>query len=104
LPEFLGDDERARRVIAPLLGVTSPLCGRFPADQLAVLFGEAGETVRSAAMIPLGAEERIGVLAIGSEQDVRYRPGMGTTFLRQLAETASELLRPHLARPAPAEG
>ena len=103
LQEFLGADEGARRVLAPVLGSTTPLCGRVPPDQLAVLFGAAAAEVRSGALLPLGGEDRLGVLAIGSRDEGRYRPGMATTFLRQLADVASQLMRPHLALPQPGE-
>lgn len=90
LSEFLGGDECARRLLAPILGVASPLCGRVPSDQALALFGDAGAEVRSAALLPLGRDTRIGVLAIGSADETRYQPGMATTFLRQLADVASE--------------
>lgn len=93
LSEFLGGDECARRLLAPILGVASPLCGRVPADQALALFGDAGAEVRSAALLPLGRDTRIGVLAIGSADETRYQPGMATTFLRQLADVASERMR-----------
>jgi hypothetical protein len=100
LAEFLGADQAARRLLAPALGAAAPICGRIPADQLAVLFGDAGAEVRSGALLPLGVDDRIGVLALGSRDESRYRPGMATTFLRQLAEVASQVMRPHLAAPA----
>ncbi len=108
LAEFLGTDERARRLLAPILGVASPLCGRVPEEQARALFGEEGLTVRSAALLPLGRDARVGVLAIGSADESRYQPGMATTFLRQLADVASERMRGFLvlapeADAAPAE-
>jgi hypothetical protein len=105
LAEFLGADERARRLLAPILGVTTPLCGRVPTDQAHALFGEVGAEVRSAALLPLGREARVGVLAIGSADETRYQPGMATTFLRQLADVASERMRGFLVeRPEMAPG
>jgi len=102
--EFLGPDERARRLLAPILGVASPLCGRIPADQLQVLFGATGAQVGSGALLPLGVDARIGVLAIGSSDENRYQPGMATTFLRQLADIASQVMRPFLAAPDGGDG
>jgi hypothetical protein len=97
LTELLGEDEAARRALAPVLGATSPICGRIPGDQLSALFGEAGSQVASAALLPLGPERRFGVLAIGSGDERRYQPGMATTFLRQLADVAGEVMAPFLA-------
>ena len=100
LPEVLGPEERSRRLLAPILGMGTPLCGRVPAEQARALFGEAGDRVRSAALLPLGGAGRTGVLAIGSSDEARYQPGMATTFLRQLADVAREVMQRFLVLPA----
>ena len=41
-----------------------------------------------------------GVLAIGSSDEARYQPGMATTFLRQLADVAREVMQRFLLLPA----
>jgi uncharacterized protein YigA (DUF484 family) len=60
-----------------------PLCGRLQPDKLAALFGARADEVRSAALLPV---DRIGMLAIGSHDAHRFHPGMGTVFLRLIAE------------------
>lgn len=63
-----------------------PLCGRLQQDKLDALFGERAEEVRSAVLLPIG---EAGMLAIGSHDANRFHPGMGTVFLRLIAEALS---------------
>jgi uncharacterized protein len=62
-----------------------PLCGRLGRDKLALMFGDSAEEVASAVHLPLGD---LGFLGIGSADPNRFHPGMGTLFLRQMAELA----------------
>ncbi|HET6604459.1 MAG TPA: DUF484 family protein [Xanthomonadaceae bacterium] len=61
-----------------------PLCGRLQADKLHVLFGQRASEVASAALLPLPQR---GMLAVGSHDANRFFPGMGTLFLRLMAES-----------------
>ena len=61
-----------------------PLCGRLNPDKLAVLFGGASPDAASVALLPVAGQ---GVLAIGSRDPNRFFPGMGTLFLRLMAES-----------------
>lgn len=70
-----------------------PLCGPLHAEQLQTLFPEEAERVRSAALIPVEAGPVLGILAIGSEDQERFRPAMATDFLRQLGEIIGHKLR-----------
>lgn len=69
---------------AEFLAADEPLCGRLAAPKLDVLFGEEAADVQSTALLPLG---HYGMLAIGSSDANRFYPGMGTLFLRLMAET-----------------
>lgn len=66
-----------------------PECGRLTRDKRFLVFGEAGETLGSAALIPIA---ETGLLAIGAESDDRFHPGMGTLFLELLGETLRDRL------------
>ena len=59
------------------------LCGRLQPDKLEVLFGVQAGTVRSAVLVPI---DGTGMLAIGSQDTNRFHPGMGTVFLKLMAE------------------
>ena len=50
-------------------------------------------------LIPLYEAREIGVLALGSENEARFYPGMGTLFITQLGELVARALSRHLAMP-----
>lgn len=60
-----------------------PLCGRVQPDKLDALFGDKASTVQSTVLLPI---ESLGLLAIGSHDESRFHPGMGTIFLKLIAE------------------
>ncbi len=60
-----------------------PLCGRLQQDKLDALFGARADEVRSSVLLAIG---ELGLLAIGSLDANRFHPGMGTVFLRLIAE------------------
>lgn len=66
-----------------------PLCGRLQNEKLDVLFGVRATDVQSTALLPL---EGRGLLAIGSSDPNRFYPGMGTLFLRLMAEALDAAL------------
>jgi uncharacterized protein YigA (DUF484 family) len=77
-----------------------PVCGPLDAEQRKSLFARGGQDIRSAALVPLQADEFLGILAIGSADADRFHPGMGTEFLVRLGEIVSHKLRtlsPHHA-------
>ncbi|MFY2763726.1 DUF484 family protein [Arenimonas sp. MALMAid1274] len=61
-----------------------PLCGRLNQDKLAVLYGDAQARAASAVLLPLPG---VGLLSVGSSDANRFFPGMGTLFLRMMAES-----------------
>ncbi len=75
--------------LADLLGRPEPVSGRLAPEKLASLFGEDAPTIHSAAVLPLGD---LGLLAIGSHDEDRFRPGMGTLFLKMIAATVTAAL------------
>lgn len=84
------DDARLASVAA-VMAADEPWCGRPSAERQALLFGEAGERAASVALLPVPG---LGLVAIGSIDPNRFYPGMGTLFLRMMAEAlAAALLR-----------
>jgi uncharacterized protein YigA (DUF484 family) len=63
-----------------------PLCGRLQPEKLTALFGERAGDVRSAVLVPI---DGVGMLANGSLDANRFHPGMGTVFLKLIAEAAA---------------
>jgi uncharacterized protein len=67
-------------------------CGPLDAASAASLFGDAGQGIRSAALIPIRTPTRNGVLAIGSAYPDRFGPDMGLDHLNRLGELVSACL------------
>ncbi len=66
------------------LAGNEPLCGRLNHDKLELLYGEEKNRAASAVLLPL---QGIGMLTVGSADANRFFPGMGTLFLRLMAES-----------------
>lgn len=62
---------------------SEPLCGRLDPNKLEFLFGANAECARSAALMQVGAR---GILAVASDDPNHFYPGMGTLFLKLIAE------------------
>lgn len=76
----------------PLLDKGAATCGRFNEAKMEFLFGERGPWVRSTALVPIGPNGAHGMMAIGSSDQSRFYPGMGTLFLDLLAEVITSRL------------
>jgi len=87
---------RALPVFSEFLKRAEPLCGRLQQDKLDTLFGRRVGEVASAVLLPVDA---VGMLAVGSQDANRFHPGMGTVFLKLIAEAVASAV----ARFAPKE-
>jgi uncharacterized protein YigA (DUF484 family) len=76
--------DEAQRRYAGTMG--APQCGPATGNPFVPWFGEAGEHVRSMALVPLGQTAVFGLLALGSEDPKRFFPEMGTLYLRRIGE------------------
>jgi uncharacterized protein YigA (DUF484 family) len=65
------------------IAANEPLCGRLNQAKLDLLYGEAQAQASSAVLLPL---QGVGMLSVGSSDPNRFFPGMGTLFLRLMAE------------------
>ncbi len=68
------------------------ICGRLGESKLEYLFGSKARWVQSTALVPLGEKGKYGMMAIGSSDEARFYPGMGTLFLDLLANVISSNL------------
>jgi uncharacterized protein YigA (DUF484 family) len=75
-----------------LLEKDQTVCGRLSESKLEFLFGSKARWVQSTALIPLGENGAVGMMAIGSSDPSRFYPGMGTLFLDLLANVISATL------------
>lgn len=60
-------------------------------------FNEGGEPLQSFGYVPLRAGERVGLLAMASENPDRFRPDMGSLYLERMGEIASAVFARHLS-------
>lgn len=77
---------RALPAFAEFLKRAEPLCGRLQQDKLDALFGSRVGEVASAVLLPV---DGVGMLAVGSQDPNRFHPGMGTVFLKLIAEAVA---------------
>lgn len=77
---------------ADALASPEPICGRLNADKLQLLFGEEQKNAASVALLAL---PKHGLVAIGSRDPNRFFPGIGTLFLRMMAQTLETALERH---------
>ena len=70
----------------------APLCGPAAGSPFLPWFREAGEHIRSVALIPLGQTRAFGLLALGSEDPQRFFAEMGTLYLRRIGELTAGAL------------
>lgn len=86
--ESAAEDSQARAFLDFVERDTS-LCGPVDQDKNQFLFGDQSQRIRSAALIPIRADDTTGVLAIGSGDNSRFSPDMGTEMLDRLGEIVS---------------
>ena len=88
-PEFHPVGEQLRRYAA---GLSQPFCGPSAGAEAAAWFGESASHVRSVAHMALRDRECFGMLALGSEDVLRFYPEMGTLYLRRMGDLAGAAL------------
>jgi hypothetical protein len=85
-------DDPEVEAFAPLLQRENATCGRLNESKMNFLFGSKARWVQSVALVPLGENGELGMMAIGSSDQARFYPGMGTLFLDLLAEVIAARL------------
>ncbi|HDP88890.1 MAG TPA: DUF484 family protein [Thioalkalivibrio sp.] len=88
-PHHVPPDHAGLAAFEELFESRRPACGRLDKHQLAFLFDEHADEVASAVAVPLFNAGRLGVLGLGSREEARFHPGMGTLFLGYLGELVS---------------
>jgi uncharacterized protein YigA (DUF484 family) len=88
--QVIADNDTRLLPFRDALADAEPICGRLHPDKNALLYGARVAEVQSSALLPLPG---IGLLAVGSHEPNRFFPGMGTLFLRMMAESLVVALR-----------
>ncbi len=75
--------------------LSQPFCGPSGNVEVAGWFADAASQVRSVAHVPVrdAGGACIGLLALGSEDVLRFYPDMGTIYLQRLGELTGAALR-----------
>lgn len=82
--QVIAADDARLQPFRDCLSSGEPLCGRLQPEKHTVLFGERAGEIQSTALLPLPG---VGLIAVGSRDANRFFPGMGTLFLRMMAES-----------------
>jgi hypothetical protein len=88
-PEFRAVGDALKRYAA---GLSQPFCGPSGSPEAAAWFGESASHVRSVAHMALRDRECFGMLALGSEDVLRFYPEMGTLYLKRMGDLAGAAL------------
>jgi hypothetical protein len=85
-------DDAAFRSFETLFAAGKPRCGQIRDTQREFLFGNEAPNIGSVALIPLGVQTPVGLLALGSVDRDRFHPGMSTEFLWRMGELICDAL------------
>lgn len=83
----------SQRLFEKFFAANKPLCGPLKADQAQFLFGDMHPDIASAALVPIVADDCLGLLAVGSRDPKRFNPSMGTLFLSHMGEMVGRSLQ-----------
>jgi uncharacterized protein YigA (DUF484 family) len=91
--EFVKDVPAMRRLFEKFLKDMRPMCGRLKQAQREYIFEAQAQKVASVALLPVTLGSKcIGLLAIGSHDEQRFRAGMGTAYLGHMSAFISKTL------------
>jgi len=93
---FIDKNTEELKVFSNMLDNRKPLCGHCTKEQNDFLFGRDADQIGSAAVIPLAAGAKLGLLGLGGKDERRFSIAMGTEFLTQIGELVSAALAVHL--------
>jgi hypothetical protein len=85
-------DDAHIRSFEALLATGKPRCGQVRDTQRDFLFGPESASIGSVALVPLGDNGSLGLLALGSSERERFHPGMSTEFLKRMGEIITDAL------------
>ena len=88
----LPPDDANIRSFEALLATGKPRCGQVRDTQRDFLFGPEAASIGSVALVPLGDNGTVGLLALGSAERERFHPGMSTEFLKRMGELITDAL------------
>lgn len=93
-------EDAGLRTFDSLFASGRPRCGRVRDQQREYLFPSADTTIGSVALVPLGINGDLGLMAIGSPDVDHFNPTMSTDYLARIGELVSAGLDAATDRPA----
>lgn len=88
----IAPDDTALKAFSTFLEAAKPRCGQIRDAQREFLFGPDNAEVGSAALLPLGQNPSLGMLAIGNQDAQHFHPAMSTDFLLRLSQSVTAAL------------
>lgn len=85
-------EDPALKTFESLFASGKPRCGQVRDTQREFLFGTEAADIGSVALVPLGRNGALGLLALGSSDRDRFHPGMSTEFLARMADLITDAL------------
>jgi hypothetical protein len=88
-PGFLKSFDRNDPALTPFatfLRSSRPRCGLLRDRQKELLFDREADSIRSAAMVPIGENSKLGFLTVGSKDPNQFHTGQRVDFLARLGE------------------
>ena len=95
--EFVGHEVVEENIFKSVIEKRMPISGRLKRQQQVFLFGDDGDEIKSAVIVPLHGDEWGGVLVIGSTDPEKFQEGMGVELLANMAEVLSLIIKPWVA-------
>jgi uncharacterized protein YigA (DUF484 family) len=92
--EFAGTGAPELVLFKSIIDKRLPLSGRLKRQQQVFLFGDDGDDIASAVIVPLHGRGWGGILSIGSRDANRFTESMGVELLANLGEILSFILKP----------
>lgn len=91
--EWVDNPVEMRKLFEKFLKEARPVCGRLKQAQREFLFETMAQKVASVAMLPIVIDgQGMGLLAVGSCNEQRFRAGMGTAYLSHLSMFLSAII------------
>ena len=85
-------DDPILRSFENLFAIGKPRCGQVRDVHRHYLFSDEANDIGSVALLPLGTNGSLGLLAVGSNDRDRFHPGMSTDFLAKMGELISDAI------------
>jgi uncharacterized protein YigA (DUF484 family) len=86
------DSDALPSALNHLLRSGKAVCGAMRTEEMDALFQDNATDIRSAAMVPLEYQGRLGLLAIGSKSAMHFRSSLGTLFISHIGQVLSRRL------------